>query len=89
MADSERESLEQFVNKLREQRDELRLKLHLAKADAKDEWEELESKWRHIEPKLEALGHEAKESASDIGAALGEVAHEIAGAYKRLRKTLR
>ena len=89
MTGSERETLEQRINKLREQRDELRLKLHLAKAEAKGEWGELEHKWRHVESRLEALGHEAKESASDIGAALSEVAQEITGAYKRLRKTLR
>ena len=39
---------------LKQQRDELRVRLHLGKADAKDEWARLETQWEALRPKLEA-----------------------------------
>ena len=38
----ERSNFEELVEKLERQRDELKLRAHLAKAEARDEWEELE-----------------------------------------------
>jgi ribosome-associated translation inhibitor RaiA len=85
---NEQERLEELVADLRQQRDELLLQIHLAKAEAKEEWEELEHKWKLMEPKLEALRREATDSAQDVGAALDLVADELRKAYKRLRDTL-
>ena len=82
------DGFEKLIGTLREQRDELRVQLHLAKAEARDEWDEVEKKWDHIEPRLEKLGHEAKESAEDLGAALSQVAEEIGHAYERIKKAL-
>jgi chromosome segregation ATPase len=86
---SEQDTFDKLISGLKEQRDELRVQLHLAKAEVKDEWDEVEQKWEHIEPKLEKLGHEAKESAEDLGAALSRVAEEIGHAYQRIRNALR
>jgi hypothetical protein len=36
-----------------------------------------------------ALGRDARESATDVGAALGLLAEEIGNSYRRLRGTLR
>ena len=40
---------------LRQARDELRVQMHLAKADARDEWEKLEPKWDEFQEKLDKL----------------------------------
>ena len=84
----ERAKLEELIGKLKQERDELRVQIHLAKAEAKDEWEELERKWEVVENKLAALKRETKDASKDIGAALGVLSEEIANAYKRIRKKL-
>ena len=40
----DKENLGELRDKLRQERDELRLKIHLATMEAKEEWEELEEK---------------------------------------------
>ena len=80
--------IEELISDLQQQRDELRLQMHLAQAEAKEEWEEIEKKWYTVENRLDDLREDAAESAGDIGAALGLVAEEIQNAYKRLRKRL-
>ena len=80
--------VDRLVDGLEQQRDELLLKIHLAKAEARDEWEELEDKWQNLQQRLPEAREAASESADNIGAALGLVAEEIGKAYKRLRDTL-
>jgi chromosome segregation ATPase len=82
-------NLDQILADLRQQRDELRLQMHLAKAEVRDEWDELEKKWQHLEGRLGRAAGEAKSSAQNVGAALDQVAEEIGSAYRRIRKTLR
>lgn len=84
----EKGRLEELITKLKQERDELRVQIHLAKAEAKDEWEELEKKWDILENKLAALKRETKDASKDIGAALSILSEEIANAYKRIRKKL-
>ena len=40
--------LDQMVQKVRQQRDELKVKIHLAKAEAEDEWATAEKKWEEL-----------------------------------------
>ena len=84
----ERAKLEELIHRLKRERDELRVQIHLAKTEAKDEWQELEKKWEVVENKLAALKKETKDASKDIGAALGVLSEEIANAYKRIRKKL-
>ena len=84
----EKARLEELISKLKQERDKLRVQIHLAKAEAKDEWEELEKKWDILENKLTALKRETKHASKDIAAALGVLSEEIANAYKRIRKKL-
>ncbi len=83
-----KDNLDKLIASLRQQRDELRVQMHLAKADARDEWEKLEKRWEQIEAKLEKAGSEARSSAGDVGAAIEQVASEIGRAYDRIRKAL-
>lgn len=82
-------SVDKILDDLRTQRDELRVRMHLAKAEVREEWESLEKQWQHVESKLERTAGAAKDSAEDVGAALSQVAEELGAAYKRIRKTLR
>ena len=80
--------IDEVVSALRTERDELRVRLHLLKAEARDEFEELEKKWQHLEGRAAQVKEGAKESAEDIGAAAKTLAEEIGAAYTRIKKTL-
>ena len=86
---SNKDDFDEVIGKLKAQRDELKVQMHLAKAELREEFDDLERKWEHIEGRLEKAGHEAKESAEDVGAALSTVADEIGSAYQRTKKALR
>jgi hypothetical protein len=87
MADA-KEQMAKAVEHLKQQRDELQLKLHLAKADAKDEWASLENQWEEIKPKLEAAREEAGKTAESVGTALGLAVDELKKGYERLKGRL-
>ncbi len=53
------EQLQKIADDLKRQRDELHVKLHLAKADARDEWAKLETRWEDAKTKMEAVRKEA------------------------------
>jgi ribosome-associated translation inhibitor RaiA len=87
MADA-KEQMTKAVEYLKQQRDELQVQLHLAKADAKDEWARLEKQWDEIHPKLEAAREEAGKTAESVSAALGLAIDELKKGYERLKNRL-
>lgn len=84
-----KKTFDQVMADLKQQRDELRLQMHLAKTEAREEWEELEKKWQHLESRLGRAADEAKASAHNVGAAMETVAEELGAAYRRIRNSLR
>ena len=83
-----KEQMTKTLEQLKQLRDELQVKLHLAKADAKDEWTRLEKQWQEVKPKLEAAREEAGKTAESVGAALGRAIDELKKGYDRLRNRL-
>jgi hypothetical protein len=80
--------LSALADDLHRQRDELRLKLHLLGAEARDEWAALEKKLEHLEGRLKVIGREAGEIAQDIGGALENVGRELKARCDRLRNLI-
>ena len=78
-------TLHELFDDLRTQRDELAVKLHLARADARDEWDVLEKKWEHVKARIGVVGREAGEVAEDVGEAMRGVVDELKKGYARLR----
>ncbi|MDK2742175.1 MAG: hypothetical protein H8K03_10390 [Nitrospira sp.] len=87
MADA-KEQITKAVEYLKQQRDELQVQLHLAKADAKDEWARLEKQWEEIKPKLEGAREEAGKTAESVSTALGLAIEELKKGYERLKGRL-
>ena len=85
MADLEQE-MKKLEETLLQQRDELRLKLHLAKADARDEWEELEKKWVEVQAKFAEVQKAAGESGKEIEAAARLLGDELLSGYERIHR---
>jgi isocitrate lyase len=86
---AEKIKLDDIIETVRQQRDELNLQLHLAKAEAKQEWEQLERKWATLEERFDSFGNEAKASAGEVAASLRQLANELDKAYKRLKNSWR
>lgn len=80
--------LEHLKDSIEQLRDEIKLKAHLGKAEAKDELEHLEKKWDGFLAEYKPLTDEAGKTAENAGAALALTAEEIKAGYKRLRKLL-
>lgn len=83
-----REEIERAIKQLEQQRDELRLKLHLGKAEAREEWDKLERQWEHLRARLPQLRAALSDTTTEVGAALKLTAEEIRRGYERLRKLL-
>lgn len=79
---------DQWLQKLKTERDEIRVRVHLAEAELKDEWEELEKRWEHFQAKSREVGAAAGESAAEVGSALELLADELKAGYRRIRKHL-
>ena len=80
--------LRTVVDDLKRERDHIRVRLHLAKAEAKDEWEALEHKWEHLRSKMGLVGDEAGKAAHEVGAALRLAADELRRGYERIARLL-
>lgn len=81
-------SLEDLKASIEQLQDEINLKAHLGKAEAKDELKQLEKKWKTFLAEYKPLTDEAGKTAGNAGAALLLAADEIKAGYKRLRKLL-
>jgi SMC interacting uncharacterized protein involved in chromosome segregation len=76
------------LNALKQDADELRVQVHLAKMEASDEWTELEAKLVKLESKAKELGGVSAESAKDIGAAAKLLGDEIREGFRKFAKHL-
>lgn len=81
--------LDELLDTLRRQRDMLKLKIHLARAEARDEWEELEKKWQHLSAKSAAARRrDADDVSKNVFAAAKVVAEELRRGYERIGRDL-
>jgi vacuolar-type H+-ATPase subunit D/Vma8 len=73
-----------LVADLKQKRDELRLKIHLASKDAQDEWEDLEKKMQEFSSRAEL-----DKTGEGISDALDRFAEELKRGYKRIRDAIK
>jgi hypothetical protein len=82
------DDLKKRVNDLKQQRDEINLQLHLAKAEVRDEWDKLEPKWEEVKGKMATVSEVAGQTAESVTAAAGLIVDEIKAGYERIKKAL-
>ena len=82
MSDS-KSSLEELISKLKQERDELNLQMHLASMDAKDEYDRLSGKIDELSDQYEPVRDALEETAGNIWSALGLAAGEFKSPAKR------
>jgi hypothetical protein len=85
-----RAAWQEVLGDLERQRDELKVRLHLARAEARDEWDKLklDQKIATLRQRTDAAGVEARGAMKDIGTAVELLADEIREGLDRVRKTL-
>lgn len=79
-----KKAIDEMINELKQERDELRLKLGLAKLEAKDEWVKLEEKMLKLEARARELGGVTAEASQDIGTAAKLLGEEIRDGFRKI-----
>lgn len=70
-------------------RDELRLQMHLAKAEFRDEWnQKLEPRFWELKTKLDRIEEASVETAVELRSAVKLLIDELQDGYERIRKSL-
>ena len=70
-------------------RDELRLQVHLAKAELRDEWnQKLEPRFWELKTKLDRVEEASAETATELRSAVKLLIDELQNGYERIRKSL-
>lgn len=79
-----------MIEELKQKRDELRVQMHLASKELKDEWEDLEEKMEDFSRKAKQFTDDAelKKTGSGIGDALSQLGSELKRGYQRIRDAL-
>ncbi len=80
--------LDELLERLARERADIALKIHLGKAEARKEWENLERRFTELKHRAEPIRHEAGRTADGVGAALRQAVDEIGRGYRRIRKML-
>nr|WP_319492636.1 hypothetical protein [uncultured Desulfobacter sp.] len=74
---------------LKQLKDEIKLKAHLGKAEAEDEFEKLEKKYDKLVVKVKLFTNEAEKTAENTGTALKVAAEEVVAGINRIRKLIK
>lgn len=80
--------LEELIKSVKQQRDELSLKIHLGQAEAKDEWAQLQKKLAQLEAKAAPIRGAVGDTAKSVGSSLELAAQDIKKGFDRIRKML-
>jgi chromosome segregation ATPase len=83
-----RQQLEEAISALKQQRDEIQLRLHLAEMEARQEYDRLSGRIDELSSQYEPVREAAAESAENVIAALRLAADEMKAGLARIRKVL-
>lgn len=78
--------LDERLEELKQTRDELRVKMHLARAEARDEWEKAEKKWNDLQNRYRDVKRGTGEMLAKARTAAKILMEELGDAYDRIRK---
>ena len=76
------------IEELHGMRDELKLKVHLGRMEARDRWEALEERFADLEARARRVGEESEEALEDLGEAMAKGIRELREGYAELRASL-
>ncbi|GAA4084671.1 hypothetical protein [Zhongshania borealis] len=85
---STKQNVNDMIEKLREQRDDINVKIHLANMEVRDEWQELEQKWGQLVDKTKRLNKEVEPAVESVHAAISLLGEEIKEGYRKVKRAL-
>ena len=85
---TQRTALEELITSLKQERDELKLKIHLAGMEGKEEYERLSGKIDELTDQYEPVKDALQESASNVLSAFLLAAGEMKNGFHRVRKAI-
>lgn len=88
LEDKIEDSFEEVFEALEQERDELRVRIHLAGMEVRDKWEELEAQWEQFVARNEQLKRELEPTVDDTKAALVLLREELAEGYRKIRERM-
>jgi hypothetical protein len=77
-----------LVEKLKKERDKIKLKIHLASMDAKEEFAKAEIKWGEVKTTASKIADNAVETSEEYIAKAKIVGEELKDTYNRIAKRL-
>ncbi|MFT5220883.1 MAG: hypothetical protein ACI9LO_002572 [Planctomycetota bacterium] len=80
--------IEKIWGQLKTQKDELRVQAHLARAELREELEELEGKWQKAEQKFSRIQDNAIETTLEMKDSAKVIMQEISVAHDRIKQRL-
>ena len=83
-----RDALDEVICKLKQERDELKLKVHLASMDGKDDYDRISRKVDQLTDQYDPVKDAVEETAENVFSALGLVADELKAGFQRVRKSI-
>lgn len=89
VSDKQRQRVFGLLESLRTERDELRVRMYLARAEVRDEWQALEQRWEHFEARVRAAAAAAEAAREDVSEAVNLLAEELRKGYGRVRQAMR
>jgi hypothetical protein len=84
-----KDEFDKLVEKLKTERDELKLKMHLASMEGKEEFEEAEKKWNHVKMKASEIADDAVDTSEEYIDKAKMVGEELKDAYRRIADRLK
>ena len=84
-----KEDFNKLVDKLKAQRDELKLKAHLGSMEAKEEFADAEKKWQQVKIKAAEIADDAVDTSEEYIDKAKIVGNELKEAYLRISERLK
>lgn len=78
-----------LYERIKTQRDELKVQAHLAKAELRDKWQETEHDWERFEAKAKTIGKGAQKASEDVGKGFTLLGEQLQAAYKDLKSAFK
>ncbi len=83
-----RDTLDELMSALRQQRDELKVRMHLGELDAREEFDRLSAKLEELAEDYEPLTDAVSTTAENVLTALSLAGEELLTGFQRVRKAI-
>jgi len=84
-----KQEFDALLNRLNTERDQIKLQLHLASMEVKEEFAEVEKKWEQVKQKAEEIADDSVETTDEFISGAKVVGEELVDAYHRITKRIK